>query len=357
MKKVLDILNEKCQGSINGIKEKYQSSQEFIDNLKKLSLFLKEKELKHNDIKDIELFENRITSGCSAFSVAEKKKLVLLFALIAPVVLIMPGVLTMSVDMLFSFIFFRFGPKIFICLKTISLFLSKIKESSYKEDFQFDLYARVAEYVYGIVSEDILPRGWHEINIPNVKFEDKKTGLKSVLLQKGYSEEYIYAFAGTSNTTDWKENAKQIGGFSNQYEQALENAEKIIDYLPMNSNISFTGHSQGGGEAAACAYKFGKKAVTFNPAGMSVITKILNTTKSSFSSNIHSYIYLTDMLNIVQELTSYFPFLSLQADGTIHYVWDRIPRKLSIDEFHGMKGFLSYMDIQTTERTSFTEKG
>ena len=45
MKKVLDILNEKCQGSINGIKEKYQSSQEFIDNLKKLSLFLKEKEL------------------------------------------------------------------------------------------------------------------------------------------------------------------------------------------------------------------------------------------------------------------------------------------------------------------------
>jgi hypothetical protein len=351
MKKVLDILNEKCQGSINGIKEKYQSSKEFIDNLKMLSSFLKEKELKHNDIKDIELFENRITSGCSAFSVAEKKKLVLLFALITPVVLTMP------VGMLFRFIFFSFGPEIFIYLKTISLFLSKIKESSYREDSQLDLYARVAEYVYGIVSEDILPRGWHEINIPNVKFEDKKTGLKSVLLQKGYSEEYIYAFAGTSNMTDWKENGKQIGGISNQYEQALENAEKIIDYLPMNSNISFTGHSQGGGEAAACAYKFGKKAVTFNPAGMSVITKILNTTKSSFSSNIHSYIYLTDLLNIVQELTSYFPFLSLQADGTRHYVWDKIPRKLSIDEFHGMKGFLSYMGIETTERTSFTEKG
>lgn len=105
------------------------------------------------------------------------------------------------------------------------------------------------------------------------------------------------------------------------------------------------------------SYKFGKKAVTFNPAGMSVITKILNTTKSSFSSNIHSYIYLTDLLNIVQELTSYFPFLSLQADGTRHYVWDKIPRKLSIDEFHGMKGFLSYMGTETTERTSFTEKG
>ena len=44
------------------------------------------------------------------------------------------------------------------------------------------------------------------------------------------------------------------------------------DYYP--TEITFVGHSQGGGQAAAASMATGRKAITFNPASVSLCTKL-----------------------------------------------------------------------------------
>ena len=53
-------------------------------------------------------------------------------------------------------------------------------------------------------------------------------------------------------------------------------------------NLTFVGHFQGG-EAAFCAHVLGGKAITFNPAGMSIITKLINRTCKSNKADIDAY--------------------------------------------------------------------
>lgn len=229
--------------------------------------------------------------------------------------------------------------------------LLSIHIESYKNDLKLNTYVRLATYVYGNKNKLLLPRGWEIVNsIPNVRFEDKDTGLKSVLFRRCASSEYVYGFAGTRNLKDWGENAKQVVGFSEQYNMALENAKRIKEYLSL-SHLTFTGHSQGGGEAAMCAYYLGDEAITFNPAGMSPITKVKAHSRHSEHSVINSYIYLSDVLNIAQQLTNFIPFLNLTADGEIHYIYDNIPRNFKIEEWHGMEGFLNYLDVENYRTT------
>lgn len=209
---------------------------------------------------------------------------------------------------------------------------------SCKHDKTLRNYALFASHVYRN-NNSRLPNGWKELTI----LDDSETGLQSTLYKRIGSKDYIYAFAGTQNLKDWQENGKQIVGLSQQYKKALEYATKLYSDLDFD-NLTFVGHSQGGGEAAFCAHVLGGKAITFNPAGMSIITKLINRTSKSDKADIDAYCYLTDTLSIVQELTSVIPFLGLKADGRIHLIYDKFPKEMSIGEFHGMKGFLSYFE-------------
>lgn len=209
---------------------------------------------------------------------------------------------------------------------------------SCKHDKTLRNYALFACHVYRN-NNSRLPNGWKELTI----LDDSETGLQSTLYKRIGSKDYIYAFAGTQNLKDWQENGKQIVGLSQQYKKALEYATKLYSDLDFD-NLTFVGHSQGGGEAAFCAHVLGGKAITFNPAGMSIITKLINRTSKSNKADIDAYCYLTDTLSIVQELTSVIPFLGLKADGRIHLIYDKFPKEMSIGEFHGMKGFLSYFE-------------
>lgn len=199
-------------------------------------------------------------------------------------------------------------------------------------------YALFASHVYRKHGTD-LPEGWNEV----MEFDDPETGLQSTLYRRYNSKEYIYAFAGTQNYKDWVQNGKQILGLSNQYSKALQYAKEIIGKFEIES-LTFVGHSQGGDEAAYCAHVLGGKAITFNPAGMSIITKLGSRNKKSRKAQIDSYCYLTDMLTLVQELTDVIPFCGLKADGDIHYIIDKTPKDISIGEFHGMAGFLTYFN-------------
>ena len=178
--------------------------------------------------------------------------------------------------------------------------------------------ARISAHVYG-TEKVTLTGGWHlsKLNktISNITLRDKKSGFKSAIYERTYKgkTEYVYATAGTDFTemNDWENNIKQIIGKSEQYDISMRNAKKISQVIG-NSELTFTGHSLGGGLAAANAYKTGRSAMTFNAAWVSPFT-IFNRK----STRIDAYINWNDELNTVQRA------VGLRANGLPHYRFNR----------------------------------
>lgn len=178
--------------------------------------------------------------------------------------------------------------------------------------------ARIADHVYGN-GDVMLIGGWRVSNRKfgkDVKFLENGSGFKSNLYERTIDgkTEYVYATAGTDGFSkkDWKNNVQQIMGESKQYKISMYNAEKISDAL-FNSELTFVGHSLGGGLAAANAAKTADKkrqAMTFNAAWVSPCTvhpKIMNGAK------IDAYVNINDELN-------FFQMLGLKAisNGNLH---------------------------------------
>ena len=178
--------------------------------------------------------------------------------------------------------------------------------------------ARISAHVYG-TEKVTLTGGWHlsKLNktISGITLKDKRSGFKSAIYERTYKgkTEYVYATAGTDFTemNDWKNNIKQIIGQSEQYDISMSNAKKISQVIG-NSELTFTGHSLGGGLAAANAYKTGRSAMTFNAAWVSPFT-IFNRK----STRIDAYINWQDELDKVQRA------VGLRADGLPHYRFNR----------------------------------
>ena len=174
--------------------------------------------------------------------------------------------------------------------------------------------ARMSAYVYGDLEVELIG-DWKvsEENIKDLNLAVNSIGFKSMLFERTVDgkKEYTYAFAGTDKWSlkDWANNAQQIIGMSKQYKMAMENADALIDGLK-GAKLTFTGHSLGGGMAAACAYHTGGRALTFNPAGVSPLTIMPNG-----RANIDTYITYRDELNIAQNSFLFVP----SADGKIHY--------------------------------------
>ena len=93
-----------------------------------------------------------------------------------------------------------------------------------------------------------------------------------------------------------------------QYNQAIYYANKIMqDYGLNTDDITFVGHSLGGGLASAAAHSVCGNATTFNAAGLNWLYKTCKTAK------IDAYITEGDILNKVQSI------IGLTADGDISY--------------------------------------
>ncbi|MFN7816106.1 MAG: RHS repeat-associated core domain-containing protein, partial [Burkholderiales bacterium] len=135
--------------------------------------------------------------------------------------------------------------------------------------------------------------------LPGTLVDDEKTGLRTAVFGNGTN--YIQAFAGTSPTSsaNWSANLAQAFGFeSPQYKQGMDSAR--ANYIAYDGNISFTGHSLGGGIAAASAIVTGGRAVTFNAAGVHD-----NTIGNSLRSNgsVTSYYSSFDVLRVLNWIT------------------------------------------------------
>jgi len=164
--------------------------------------------------------------------------------------------------------------------------------------------AEMASHVYGDKEDAILSGGWKKSeNTFGLKLNDPKTGFKSAIYEREIKEgahrgemDYVYSTAGTDGADgkDWKNNLQQPFNNSEQYKSSIANAKALNENKEIK-NLSFTGHSLGGGLAAANAYATGKNAITFNAAGVSSRTQPEN----SFSK-ITAYALSSDPLNTIQ---------------------------------------------------------
>lgn len=181
--------------------------------------------------------------------------------------------------------------------------------------------ARMAAHVYGNKTDDILIGGWMK-SPDNLGLNlSTSNGLKSAIYTrkdaKGKILEYAYVTAGTEDWDDVIADISQPIGLSKQYSNSVDNAKRIVSRVN-GKELTFVGHSLGGGEAALNALITGYAAITFNPTGVSEITKIkegsIHTLFKS-ESNIDAYILTTDPLNISQDKLP-IP----KANGTRHYL-------------------------------------
>lgn len=135
--------------------------------------------------------------------------------------------------------------------------------------------AEMAGFVYG---RGTLPAGTRQVTDAG---ELARLNLDATMLDRGAfhaevyatgeagAEAYTIAFRGSGGRVgDWVTNAQQgIGLPSNHYAQALEIGRSVARADP-GLDVSFVGHSLGGGLASHAANASGREAITFNAAGL-----------------------------------------------------------------------------------------
>jgi len=102
---------------------------------------------------------------------------------------------------------------------------------------------------------------------------DNPSGLRAQLYQNTQTSAYVLAYKGTipPHPGDLKTDALQGLGYETaQYDEAINIA--LLAKQQYGSNLSFTGHSLGGGLAAAASLVTHLPATTFNPAGVHINT-------------------------------------------------------------------------------------
>ena len=104
-------------------------------------------------------------------------------------------------------------------------------------------------------------------------FSDSDSNFHSVLYRNRTTGQYVLAFRGTNpmSKKDLGNDAAQAFGFdAKQYDEAIALAKQVNKGAQrIGRNVSFTGHSLGGGLAAAASLTTSRPANTFNAAAVS----------------------------------------------------------------------------------------
>ena len=117
-----------------------------------------------------------------------------------------------------------------------------------------------------------------------------------MLTRSPVTGKYYLAFRGTEsllNGPDVRADFVQGVGFrADQYDQAIRLAQVVKKQLGRDAEIVLTGHSLGGGLAAAASYATGLNAVVFNPASVNRIYK------EGVPGKIRSHVIAGDILSV-----------------------------------------------------------
>jgi len=125
--------------------------------------------------------------------------------------------------------------------------------------------------------------------------------------------EYVYATAGSDQLKDFTDvNIPQALGIESteQYRISTDNAKKISENLGGNK-LTFTGHSLGGGLAAANAKATGSDAYTFNASAVHPNT--IQDLKLFHNAKIDAFVVEGEIVDESQRI-----LLTLTANGTKH---------------------------------------
>ena len=143
-------------------------------------------------------------------------------------------------------------------------------------------------------------------------------GFKSGMYLDHISRKFVLAFAGTDDGPDIVADVWQgLGGFTEQYNAAMEVGRRLEDVAIFSGRVVVTGHSLGGGLASAAAVASGFHADTFNAAGLTRISlqyndkgeriagdlRELGRFDNSASGLIDAYFLDYDILSFVQDST------------------------------------------------------
>ncbi|PQL94746.1 RHS repeat domain-containing protein [Apibacter adventoris] len=184
--------------------------------------------------------------------------------------------------------------------------------------------ATMASHVYD--GKIKLVGGW-EVSKRDVKGlvkEDDQNGLKGNLYERTLDgkTEYAMVYAGTEDIKkDGLQDVLQAFGVSSQYTTVINNAELLKKDLG-DSELTFVGHSLGGGLVQASALSIDGQAITFNPAWVSTLTANVHKLYK-FDDKITNYVIFGEVLNNFQ--STYGKKLGLNRLGTTKYLYSTMP--------------------------------
>ncbi len=128
---------------------------------------------------------------------------------------------------------------------------------------------------YKTFAEELQAKGWNiaddEAKMLGLKLHDG-SGLDAMLLKSDDGQSYVLVFAGTeiSQVGDVEADVYQaVIGYDGQYESARQLALKLNNFFA-DKNLTFVGHSLGGGLATFASMLTGRYAITFNPAALNL---------------------------------------------------------------------------------------
>ena len=111
-------------------------------------------------------------------------------------------------------------------------------------------------------------------------------------------KEYTVASKGSSTWQDWVNNAAQPTGLSPDMRAAIAAAERFVNSMPDGTEITFTGHSKGGAEAAANALATGMDAIIFNSAFPNLSAYGLGDAMKGYEGTITHYVIAGEALTL-----------------------------------------------------------
>lgn len=107
-------------------------------------------------------------------------------------------------------------------------------------------------------------------------YTDNLSGFNAELFYNTHTEEYVLSFEGTNEKRDLVSDTQTIMGLTPQYGMAVQLAIAVNNEVG-SGQLTFTGHSLGGGLASLASIVTGRKAVTFNAAGLNSLTALEST--------------------------------------------------------------------------------
>ncbi len=164
--------------------------------------------------------------------------------------------------------------------------IASLREQTPKIAFSAMDYLKLADFNTSVMEKN-LPGKWEVVDVSRGDYADYGItpemlsgkwwdGFEARLYYNPDTNQYVCAFEGTSplSVPDWLNDVAQGSGiYSIQYERAIKLADALNGMANnKGADLEFVGHSLGGGLASASSIATGRKAVTFNAAGLNYNT-------------------------------------------------------------------------------------